>query len=110
MGSIIQFRRTVAVVSPVEIALRLVRTRLVHVGLRHHEASERVVLEVDARAVLVAFGVGVWTASICVICEAPCTIFVTLDQGERLICQNFTGNAQFNVRLAMGIEEPRGIS
>ena len=65
-------------ISPVEIALRLVRPRLVHVGLRHHEASERVVLEVDARAVLAVLrvGVGVGKGRVGVVGKATRAVFV----------------------------------
>ena len=69
---------SVAMVSPVKITFRLVRASLVHVGLGDHERAERVVLKVDARAVLAVLGVGVGKGRVGVVGEASGTVFVRL--------------------------------
>ena len=94
-------------VSPVKITFRLVRASLVHVGLGDHERAERVVLKVDARAVLAVLGVGVREGRICMICEAACPVRMRFYQGKRLICQNLQEMHILCVRLMVGIEGPR---
>lgn len=81
---------------------------LVDMSLADHQAAERVVVDVDARAVApVAIRRLVREGRICMICEAACPVRMRFYQGKRLICQNLQEMHILCVRLMVGIEGPR---